>query len=57
MGLHTVKCPNCHGSGRTGNSGYFYDWCKECGGTGTKVITDDEARSLLLQKQIEDAEL
>ena len=60
MGVHiTVKCSACRGTGRTGDSGHFYDWCKECSGTGNELVWEEvgEAQGRLLQKQIDDAEL
>ena len=53
----TVKCPDCNGSGQI-SPGYHFDAeCKECSGTGTVLISEEEAKGLLLQKQIKDAEL
>ncbi len=60
MGLITVECPNCRGTGKTDNSGCNcngYTQCKRCGGLGKALVREDEARSILLQKQIDDAEL
>ncbi len=55
--LITVKCPNCRGTGRKDNGGCPCDGCVRCGGLGKVLVREDEARSILLQKQIEDAKL
>ncbi len=60
MGWITVKCSKCGGSGlRRGSSSreHFDDQCTECRGKGTDQVDETEARSRLLQKQIDDAGL
>ncbi len=60
MGRITVKCSSCNGSRLRRSSTkmeHFDDQCPECQGTGTEIVDDGEARSRLLQKQIDDAEL
>ena len=62
MSLIRVKCSGCGGSGKRrgyvkGDSVHFDDYCKECSGTGGALVSEDEAKSLLIQKQIDDAKL
>ncbi len=52
-----VKCKVCNGTRKTGTGHYFKDYCEACSGTGSKLVSEQEARALLLQKQIEDAKL
>ena len=60
MSLIEVKCPNCIGTGRKDNRGCSCDGCERCErcrGLGKVLVREDEARSILLQKQIKDAKL
>ncbi len=57
MTLIRVNCEHCNGSGKTGTGHHFEDYCKTCSGTGSKLVSVEEAQALFLQKQIEDAKL